>query len=232
VISQRYPDVEHLIVESGSTDDSSSVLRRYQSYDHIAVIDDVPPQGQGHALNVGFRAATGDVIGWLNADDRYCSGAFEAAAEALASGEGDLVFGDCEIIDEEGTVVDFYAARAYDQREQLNGINGSIAQPTVFFRRSLLDRVGYLDETLHYVMDYDFWLRASKATTFVRVEKTLAQFRHHADSKTVSQWSRFFPEARAVARRHGGPFFSTALRHRYLSVQWLRNWRRRLTSGQ
>jgi glycosyltransferase involved in cell wall biosynthesis len=228
VVRQSYPSVEHLVVESGSTDSTSDVLARYADASHLRVIEDVPPRGQSHAVNVGLREATGEIIGWLNADDRYADGAFAAAVEALNGGEGDLVFGNWDVIDEQSRVVTSYSAPAYDLQEQLNGVNRSIAQPTVFFRRSLLDRVGYLDESLNYVMDYDFWLRASRETRFVHVDRVLAQFRHHGESKTVAEWSRFFREARRVARRHGGPFFSTALRRRYLSLQPLRSWRRRL----
>jgi glycosyltransferase involved in cell wall biosynthesis len=228
VIRQNYPNTEHLIVDSGSSDSTSEVLARYTDAPHLRVIEDVPPRGQSHAVNAGLRDATGEIIGWLNADDRYTDGAFAAAVAALAADEGDLVFGNWDIIDADSRVVTSYIAPAYDLEEQLNGVNRSIAQPTVFFRRSLLDRVGYLDETLDYVMDYDLWLRAARETRFVHVDRVLAQFRHHGQSKTVTEWTRFFREARRVARRHGGPFFSTALRRRFLSLQWLRNWRRRL----
>jgi glycosyltransferase involved in cell wall biosynthesis len=228
VIRQAYPNVEHLIVESGSTDSTSDVLARYADAAHLRVIEDLPPQGQSHAVNVGLHEATGEIIGWLNADDRYADGAFAAAVTALTAGEGDLVYGDWEVIDADSRVVMSHSAPTYDLEEQLNGVNRSIAQPTVFFRKSLLDRIGYLDESLDYVMDYDLWLRAARATRFVHVGRVLAQFRHHGESKTVSEWPRFFREARRVARRNGGPFFSTALRRRFLSLQWLRNWRRRL----
>jgi glycosyltransferase involved in cell wall biosynthesis len=229
VIRQGYPNMEHLVVESGSTDSTADVLARYTNTAHLRVIEDLPPRGQSHAVNAGLHEATGEIIGWLNADDRYADGAFAAAVAALAAGDGDLVFGNWEIVDANGRVVASHTAPAYDLDEQLNGVNRSIAQPTVFFRRSLLDRIGYLDESLDYVMDYDLWLRAAQETRFVRVDRVLAQFRHHGESKTVTEWPRFFREARQVARRHGGPFFSTALRRRYLSLQWLRNWRRRLT---
>jgi glycosyltransferase involved in cell wall biosynthesis len=228
VIRQSYPNVEHLIVESGSSDSTSDVLARYVDATHLRVIEDLPPRGQSHAVNSGLREATGEIIGWLNADDRYADGAFAAAVTALTAGEGDLVFGNWDVIDAHSHVVATHTAPAYDLDEQLNGVNRSIAQPTVFFRRSLLDRIGYLDESLDYVMDYDLWLRAAQETRFVRVDRVLAQFRHHGESKTVTEWPRFFREARQVARRNGGPFFSTALRRRFLSLQWLRNWRRRL----
>ena len=231
MIRQQYPDLEHLIVESGSTDSTQSVLARYATCNHLHVMEDRPPQGQSHAVNVGFRAATGDIVGWLNADDRYSDGAFDAAVETLLCGDGDLVFGHWEVIDTDGAVVERWEAPPYDLNEQLNGINRSIAQPTVFFRRSLLSSVGYLDETLDYVMDYDLWLRAARVTQFVRVDRVQAQFRHHPESKSIGRWNYFYSERRRVARRNGGPFFSTTMRRRYLSLQWARDWRRRLISS-
>ncbi len=218
VISQTYRAVEHIVVEGGSTDESRAVLERYADWSHIRVIEDVPARGQSAALNVGFGAASGEIIGWLNADDRYCDGAFATAVEALVDGEAGLVYGDWQIIDETGVVITSNAAGAFNRRELLNGISATIAQPTVFFRRELFDRVGYLDENLHYVMDFDFWLRAAEVTEFRYVERTLAQFRHHADSKTVSQPRSFYSESRRVARTHGGPFFSSSFRRRCLEA--------------
>jgi glycosyltransferase involved in cell wall biosynthesis len=224
VVDQNYPRVEHIVVEGGSQDDSIEVLSKYAHYGHVCLIEAVPPRGQSHAVNVGFRAATGDVFGWLNADDRYCPGAFAEAVAALADSDADLVYGSWEIIDEHGRFLWAYKAGPFDLDQFLNGVNVSIAQPAVFFRRSLLERTGYLDETLHYVMDFDFLLRAARVTAFGRVDATLAQFRHHSNSKTIAQTRRFYPEGRRVARRHGGPFFSTAFRRHYLSPLSPRYW--------
>ena len=218
VIAQQYPMVEHIVVEGGSRDETPLVLDGYAHWPHIRVIEDVPPRGQAAALNVGFRAARGEIIGWLNADDRYVPGAFKAASDTLAAGEAGLMYGDWQIIDEVGAVVRSQVAGAFDRRELLNGTGGTIGQPAVFFRRELFERIGYLDESLHYVMDFDFWLRAAEVTEFRHFAGTLAQFRHHADSKTVDQWHRFYPEARRVARARGGPFFSSFFRRRWLEA--------------
>ena len=220
VVAQGYPAVEHIIVEGGSTDETWTVLERYVHLPHIRVIEDVPPRGQSAALNLGFRAASGEIIGWLNADDRYCEGAFAAAVGGLMGGEAALIYGDWEAIDEAGLVTKAYTAGAFKRDDLLNGIDTTVAQPTVFFRRELFDHVGYLDEDLHYTMDFDFWLRAAAVTEFKYLERPLAQFRRHAHSKSMSQSKRFYPEARRVARGHGGPFFSSAFKRRYLQ-DWI-----------
>lgn len=211
VIAQAYPEVEHLVVEGGSTDESVVVLEHYAEHPHLRVIEDVPPRGQSAAVNVGFRAATGEIVGWLNADDRYCGGAIAASVEALESGEAALSYGDWQIVDEQGELVRSLTSGSFDRRRLLAGVSGTIAQPTVFFRRELLDRIGYLDESLDFVMDYDFWLRASEVTQFRYVSRTLAQFRVHPESKTVSRRNSFYAERRRVARAHGGAFFSAGL---------------------
>jgi glycosyltransferase involved in cell wall biosynthesis len=218
VIAQQKPALEHIVVEGGSTDETPAVLERYANWPHIHVLEDIPPRGQAAALNVGFRAARGAIIGWLNGDDRYLPGALAAAADMLVDGDVGLMYGDWQIIDELGAVIRSQVAGAFDRRELLSGTGGTIAQPAVFFRRELFDRIGYLDENLHYVMDFDFWLRAAEVTEFRYFAGTLAQFRHHAESKTVDQWDRFYPEARRVARAHGGPYFSSLFRRRWLQA--------------
>jgi glycosyltransferase involved in cell wall biosynthesis len=217
VIAQGYPSLEHIVVEGGSTDETSRVLDRYAGQPHIHVIQDVPPRGQSAALNVGFRAARGDIIGWLNADDRYCDGAITAAVEALEHHEALLCYGDWQDIDENGLVVRSITSGAFDRRELLEGVS-TLMQPTVFQRRELFDRVGYLDEDLHYVMDIEFWLRASSATEFLYIPRTMAQFRRHPHSKSVSQWRSFYGERRRVVRGHGGPRFSRGLRRQWLQA--------------
>jgi glycosyltransferase involved in cell wall biosynthesis len=217
VISQRCSVVEHIVVEGGSTDETASVLERYARWSHIRVVEDVPPRGQSAAINVGFRAARGEIVGWLNADDRYCDGAIAAVVEALEDGEAAVSYGDWQVIDANGVVIRSLTAGVFDRRELLEGVS-TLMQPTVFYRRELFDRVGYLDESLDYAMDNDFWLRASAATEFRYVTRTIAQFRLHSESKTVRQSGRFYSERRRIARAHGGPFFSRGLRRHWLEL--------------
>lgn len=228
VLAQDVPDVEHIVVDGGSTDETQDVLARYP---HLIVLRD-EGRGQSQAINVGFRAASGEVIGWLNADDCYVPGAFEGVRRAVAEHpDAGIVYGNAEYIDETGAVVGDIRSGPFDLERLLNGVN-AIAQPSVFMRATLLERIGLLDEGLHYVMDYELWLRASRVTRLVWVDETWAQFRWHADSKTVGRFEWFWPEARSVARAYGGPFFSEAWRQRTLNRTFpkvaLRSLRRRV----
>jgi glycosyltransferase involved in cell wall biosynthesis len=219
VAVQDYPRLEHLIVEGGSTDESGAVLQRYGGLPHLRVLEERPRRGQSHAVNLGFREARGEVVGWLNADDRYLPGAVRSAVGALAEApEVLLVYGNWEEIDEHGAVIAGRRAGRYDVRAQLDGVNAVVAQPTVFFLRELLERIGYLDETLHYAMDFELWLRASRVTELRWVDETWAQFRLHPASKSGAEYLSFWPEARRVARAYGGPFFSRGFRNRYLNA--------------
>jgi len=217
VTSQGYSAVEHIIIESGSTDETRSVLQQYARSPHIRVIEDIPPRGQSAALNVGFHAARGEIIGWLNADDRYCSGAFKAAIAALGDAKHALAYGDWEDIDENGSVTALHTAGVFDLRRHLNALP-SIMQPASFYRRELFDRIGYLDEALHYGMDFDLVLRAARATSFRYIPQPLAQIRRHPASKSATQASEFDSEFRRIARRHGGPLISMSLRRRVLRL--------------
>jgi glycosyltransferase involved in cell wall biosynthesis len=220
VLAQDYPNVEHLIVEGGSNDETAAVLERYR--EQVRVIEEQPRRGQAYAVNLGFKAARGEVVGWLNSDDRYCPGAFRAAVRALAQRPGTgIVYSNWDEIDEAGRVIARHRSGPFDLREQLHGID-RVPQPTMFLRRWLLDRAGYLDESLHYVLDYEFLLRASRVTELHWVDETWAQFRIHGDSKTGSQWSAFYSEARGVARAYGGPFFSRSFRDRYLNAAFVK----------
>jgi glycosyltransferase involved in cell wall biosynthesis len=213
VLAQDVPDVEHIVVDGGSTDETHNVLARYP---HLIVLRD-EGRGQSQAVNLGFRAASGDVIGWVNADDCYVPGAFDGARRAFAKHpDAGFVYGNAEYIDETGAVVDEVRAGPFDLQRLLNGVN-TIPQPSVFMRASVLERVGLLDERLHYVMDYELWLRTSRVSRLVWVDETWAQFRQHGESKTVGQFASFWPEARSVSRAYGGPFFSEAWRRRTLS---------------
>lgn len=212
-VLEQAGDVEHIVVDGGSTDQTPDILA---GHPHLTVLRD-PGTGQSQAVNMGLRAATGEVIGWLNADDRYLPGAFADARRALADhDDAGVVYGNMQFIDEDGGLVDEHSPGVFDLDRLLNGFN-PIPQPAVFIRASLLDRIGLLDERLHYVMDFDLWLRAAQVSRLVWVDAAWAQFRKHPGSKTVSRPGAFRREKRRVARAHGGPFFSEEWRSRTLN---------------
>lgn len=188
VLLQGYPNLEYIIIDGGSTDESVEVIRRYEPW--LAYWVSEPDGGQSEALNKGFSRTSGTVLCWLNSDDRFRPGAVAVAVKALAANShAGVVYGDCNEIDETGEHLRTYEARDFDIRRQL--VAQMIPQPAAFFRRAVWEKVGPLRTDLHYTMDRDFWNRAALSFSIVHVKALLADMRMHSSSKSVSQALRF-----------------------------------------
>jgi glycosyltransferase involved in cell wall biosynthesis len=205
VRKQGCREVEHLIMDGASTDGTVDLLKRYSStpgWEYVHWISE-SDRGQSDAINKGFRKATGGIIGWLNSDDLFEAGSFSAVLAVFdAHPEIDFVYGDYRIMDSAGKTIILKREIDFDWNIMLCGLN-YIAQPNVFFRRRVFDKLGYLNESLHYVMDYEFWLRAaSNGFRFHHVAQTLAACRWHLDAKTVSRDPRIEKELRSVRQQY------------------------------
>jgi len=212
VRAQTYEPVEHIVVDGGSTDDTLEIL---ESSEGVAWVSE-PDRGQSHALNKGFAAARGEVLGWLNADDHYLPEAVAEGVRALAETGAGLVYGDVTRVDGYGVNPRRIRSRpTWDLWTELNAGCG-IYSPSVFFTREALEAVGELDESLHLTMDYDLWLRIGKRFPVRHVDAVWAVQRLHDDAKTVSQYDEFWPERLKVSRRHGGRLVSPLLIRRYV----------------
>jgi glycosyltransferase involved in cell wall biosynthesis len=189
--------IDYILVDGGSTDDSIAIVKKYESLllarDWSIRCRDIRfrwlserDNGQSDAINKGLRMATGDILGWLNSDDIYAPGALAAVCAAFSSVPSpDVVYGRTYYIDESGARLGLYPTEDFS-RERL-AVANFICQPSTFFRRSALDRVGYLDASLRYVMDYDLWIRMANQCRFFHVADFLSHYRLHGESKTVSQ---------------------------------------------
>jgi hypothetical protein len=146
------------------------------------------------------------VIGWLNADDSYFPGAFKAAARNLdRRQERWVIMGDVQITDESGREIQMVRNRTRRLDQLLRFWHpefGAFHQPGLFFLKETLDQVGLLDESLHFALDYDLWLRLIQKYDFHRVETTFARYRLHAASKSGSGWDAFKPECEQVSQRY------------------------------
>lgn len=193
IIKQGYPNVEHIIIDGGSSDDTCDVVSKYS--DQIAHFISETDKGQSDALNKGFNLATGDIFCWLNSDDQFAPGALAAVAMAFLIHKPDMVTGICEIYSE-GKLVDRHMTSCVNGKLPLDDIldldNGWNAgqffyQPEVFFSRDLWDRSGgHVREDCYYSMDYELWCRFAYAGAELHVIGTpLAWFRMHPDQKTA-----------------------------------------------
>jgi glycosyltransferase involved in cell wall biosynthesis len=208
VLLQGYPDLEYVIADGGSEDGSVGIVEKYAA--HLAHWWSRPDRGQSQAINDAFALCTGSVWGWLNSDDVYLAGTVGRIADALA-GKRRLVYGSSEFVDGAGRTLGPYPGnplpRGWRRMQYWKG--WSVPQPTLFFEAGLFAEKGPLDETLHYALDYEWVIRASRDEEAVCLPDTLALYRVHSASKTGDWETRkhiFFAEMKKINRRHAPPW--------------------------
>jgi glycosyltransferase involved in cell wall biosynthesis len=161
-----------------------------------------PDRGQTEAINKGWKQTTGDIVAWLNADDFYYPGALRQVAAFLdAHPDVDGVYGDCDYVDPAGRHLRPYPARPYDYLLLVREARDFIPQPATFVRRRVLESVGLLDESLHFVMDFEYWLRLGLRHTLAYLPVRLAATRLHPEAKSVKSGPGFAREIVQVYER-------------------------------
>ena len=187
---QNYANWEHLVADGASTDDTVDILRTLTEERAQLNLSWVSERdsGQSQALNKGFRNAKGEIIGWLNSDDRYLPKCFEQVAKAFEENpEIDIIYGDYLIVDESGKPLQI--RREIEFNEFILRYHHVLYIPTTatFFRRRVFDENNWLSESLQYAMDLEFFIRLSaQGYRFKHIPEVLAEFRLHPDSKTCS----------------------------------------------
>jgi glycosyltransferase involved in cell wall biosynthesis len=201
VLAQDYPDVEYLVIDGGSTDESRAIL---ESYGKRFFWISEPDRGQTDALNKGFARARGDVLAYLNSDDVLLPGALRAIVGHFSRhADWDLVYGQAYHVDEHDAVLERYPTEPYDWGRLVQTC--FICQPAAFWRRRLAERVGPFDERLQLAMDYDYWMRADRAGARIEhVPEYLACSRRHPQTKTLSARIGVYREIFEVSLRHAG----------------------------
>ncbi len=214
VLLQRYPNLEYILLDGGSTDTTPEILNRYKN--EFAVCLSQKDKGQADALNRGFHHATGEILAWLNSDDRYLPNTFLDVALAFDTYACDMVAGGCALVNN-NEVIPWsvhhtllpLGEKVRLPLDNLLDIDGSwqkgdfFYQPEVFWSRNIWEKAGRrIDSTLHYSMDYELWVRMAIAeASIVHIPETLAYFRMHQRQKTSGKDLPFLPELRKLNKR-------------------------------
>jgi glycosyltransferase involved in cell wall biosynthesis len=206
VLQQTYSNIEYIVVDGGSTDCTNDILQKYQ--DQITLIQG-QDEGQTDAINIGFRKATGDLVGWLNSDDVLETEAVERIVEAYEqNSDASIYYGYARIIDSEGDFIGFprWGRLTYD-----NLVRGRpcLIQQGSFYPRHYIEQVGYLDASLRMAMDVDLFLKLLKLGEAEFIPEFLARIRVYDQTKTSRYQGILFRETIRVRLRNG------------MSIKWL-----------
>jgi glycosyltransferase involved in cell wall biosynthesis len=222
IASQGYPDLEHIVMDGGSTDDTLEILKRYP---HLVVVSE-RDRGQADAINKGFARATGDIWGFVNSDDTLLPGALQRVAEEIDPDRGrDVVVGRCLFIDEHGKSLGIEHPCGFESFERVLAIwkGHTIPQPSVFWTPEVWRRCGGMDLALKYHLDYELFCRFSRHYRFHPIDQVLSTYRLHAESKTEG-WTEAdrLQDSIGLSRRYWGPAWSPRRWRLEASLAWHR----------
>lgn len=205
VRNQDYPNIEHIVIDGGSIDNTMEILEKYQKEYNLKWISE-PDNGQSDAVNKGFRMAKGQIIGWLNSDDVYfAKDVFSyIVREFKANPKIEVIYGDNACINENNLILKVRRIPNFNHQRLLR--LDFISEPSTFFRRSVIEKYE-LDITLDLPMDYEYWLRLTRNNIeFKHVTKILSAERIHTAMKTRSRWEEMKSETRKVQEKYGQKF--------------------------
>jgi hypothetical protein len=196
VLLQGYPNLEYIIIDGGSTDGSVEILSKYEPW--LAFWVSEPDRGQSHAINKGWARARGEVLAYLNSDDLLVPDTLTRVAETfVAHPDVAVVYGDCDLIDGEGRLMERLCSRSYSRAGLL--LANYIQQSSAFVRRCAVERVGPVDESFDMTMDYEYWVRLAMASCCMTyVPEVLSSARLTSGTKTKSLTLRFLGDTLRV----------------------------------
>ena len=204
VLSQDYPNIEYIVIDGGSTDNTLDILQKYR--EHITWISE-PDRGQADAVNKGFSSAKGQILGWLNSDDTLNSGALNEVVEHfLENPEVVMVYGDAYYISKDGETIGEYRTENFSLKRLADTC--FICQPTVFIRTDVFKDVGMFDTSLDTCMDYEYWIRIGRRFSENRISyikgKYLANSRMYDTNKTVGSRKKVYMESMKTQNKYFG----------------------------
>jgi GT2 family glycosyltransferase len=192
VLEQDYPHVEYIVVDGGSTDNSVEVIQKYA--DRLAYWISEKDSGQAEAINKGFARANGEIVAWLNSDDYYLMDTISIVVRCFEQNpDVVMVYGDMFAVDGNDQTINVLRYRQLSLEDLL--CFQIIGQPSVFFRRSALEKVGRLDPTFHFMLDHHLWIRLAQLGRILHLPQVWSAARYHPQAKNRARAAEFGREA-------------------------------------
>jgi GT2 family glycosyltransferase len=192
VLGQDYPHIEYIVVDGGSTDNSAEIIEKYA--DRLAYWISEKDSGQAEAINKGFARANGEILAWLNSDDYYMSNTVSFAVRCFEQNpDVVMVYGNMLAVDMDGQTINVLKYKQLSLEDLL--CFQIIGQPSVFFRRSALEKTGLLEPSFHFMLDHHLWIRLAQHGRILHVPQVWSAARYHPAAKNRAKAAEFGREA-------------------------------------
>lgn len=213
VINQNYPAIEYIIIDGGSTDGSVEVIKKYDS--HITYWVSEKDKGQSDAINKGLKLANGDIVCWLNSDDLFEPNTLNTIAQFFNEhADAHFVYGDGVIFYENGKKRDSHCKPGKVSHGVLSRCD-PLQQPSTFWRRAIHEDIGFIDESLFFTMDWDFFMRVALKYEMHYLPISFSRYRIHDAHKTGSGAVRRSQEVLGFVDRYGSDDYINLFRAIY-----------------
>ena len=193
ILDQNYPNLEYLLIDGGSTDNSVEIIKKYEK--HLTYWVSEKDAGQPDAIAKGLRKATGEIFNWINSDDYIEPGSLQIISECFREEKADIVAGNYRIFSDDGELDEYSKGTGIDDDYLKTLAFRGIHQPSTFWRTEIVRSLGGINPLLHYCMDWEIWLKyllKHETDKFVTLDKTIAHIRIHPKAKTAINQGGFF----------------------------------------
>lgn len=208
VLNQEYPNIEYIIVDGGSTDGTMKIVEKYR--DRLTTVISEPDGGMYDALRKGFNKVSGEVLGWINADDEYLPWTFKYVNEVFNQfNEVNWIGGTPMFMDENRVVTDFSPCPGSKKQTEIASgryqarMYGFLQQEGMFWRRSLYKKSGGLDLNYKYAGDFDLWCKFAKFSELYQVSIPLGVFMRRSDSLSIGSDDKYDMEVKQISKNYG-----------------------------
>jgi glycosyltransferase involved in cell wall biosynthesis len=208
VINQNYNNLELILIDGNSSDNTIEIIKKYEKYFTYWVSE--KDRGQSHAINKGFLQSTGELVTWLGADDVLTKDSLSHIIKAFKNySEGSIFYGNIFKINEKGAKITDVLLSGISYETLLNE-DSKVVQPGSFCNRKYLNEY-FVDEELHYCMDYELWLRLGQKGKIVYINNFLASFRLHENSKSTTSIKKFIKEKIKIQKKFNKKFINKVI---------------------